>query len=145
MVKNRDEDRFGTPFGVPISDGGWGSSGMVLGVAMENYILHSAFPDIVDPDATINGFNYVMGRHPGSSMSLVSGIGMHTKTNAYGINRADFSFIPGGIVPGPIVVNPDFPEMKEQWPYHWFDSEYVIPEGPMFIYVANAMEELTTE
>ena len=145
MVENQDDNSFGTPFGVPISDGGWGSSGIVLGVAMQNYILHSAFPDIVEPDATINGFNYVMGRHPGSSTSLVSGIGTHTKTKAYGINRADFSFIPGGVVPGPIIVNPDFPEMKEEWPYHWFDSEYVIPEGPMFIYVANAMDELTSE
>jgi len=145
MVESREENRFGNPFGVPISDGGWGSSGIVLGAAMQNYILHTTFPDLVEPDATINGFNYLLGRHPGSGMSLVSGIGTHTKTNAYGINRADFSFIPGGIVPGPIIVNPDFPEMKEQWPYHWFDSEYVIPEGALYIYVANAMDELTSE
>lgn len=145
MAQNVEENRFGNPFGVPISDGSWGSTGIVLGVAMQNYILHSAFPDVVEPDATINGFNYVVGRHPGSSTSLVSGIGTHTKTKAYGVNRADFSFIPGGIVPGPIVVNPDFPEMKEQWPYHWFDSEYVIPEGALYIYLANAMDELTSE
>ncbi len=143
MVETQEENRFGNPFGVPISEGGWGSSGIVLRTAMQNYILHSAFPDIVEPDATVNGFHYVMGRHPGSSTSLVSGIGTHTKTKAYGINRADFSFIPGGIVPGPIVVNPDFPEMKEEWPYHWFDSEYVIPEGALYIYVANAMDEIT--
>jgi hypothetical protein len=42
-------------------------------------------------------------------------------------------------------VNPDFPEMKENWPYHWFDSEYVIPEGALYIYLANAMDELTDE
>ena len=144
MVQNRDENRFGNPFGVPISEGGWGSSGIALDVAMQNYILHSAFPNIVKPDVTLNGFEYVLGRHPGSSTSLVSGIGTHTKTNAYGINRADFSFIPGGVVPGPIVVNPDFPEMKEDWPYHWFDSEYVIPEAALFIYVANAVQDLTS-
>lgn len=144
MVESQDANRFGTPFGVPISDGGWGSSGLVLEAAMQNHILHSAFPDIVEPDVTFNGFSYVLGRHPGSNTSLVSGIGTHTKTNAYGINRADFSFIPGGIVPGPIVVNPDFPEMKEDWPYHWFDSEYVIPEAALYIYVANAVDELTS-
>lgn len=145
LAKEGDgEELFDNPFGVPISTGGWGSSGTVLRTAMQNHILYSAFPDLVDPDVTVNGFEYVLGRHPGSSTSLVSGIGTHTKTKAYGVNRADFSFIPGGIVPGPIVVGPDFPEMKEAWPYLWFDSEYVIPEAGLFIYVANAVEDLTS-
>lgn len=45
-----------------------------------------------------------------SSLSFVSGVGARSKQVAYGMNRADFSFIAGGIVPGILMVKPDFPE-----------------------------------
>jgi hypothetical protein len=130
------------PFGVPISMGGWGGSGAVLDFAMRNDILHRAFPDIIGPEYTQRAFDYILGAHPASSVSLVSGIGTHSKTVAYGNNRADYSFIPGGIVPGIVVVQPDFPELKEDWPFLWYESEYVIPEAALFIYVGNAVAKL---
>jgi len=41
----------------------------------------------------------VLGTHPTSDVSLVSGVGARSKTIAYGSNRADYTFIPGGIWP----------------------------------------------
>jgi hypothetical protein len=61
---------------------------------------------------------------------------------AYGHNRADFSFIAGGVVPGVLIVKPDFPENKEDWPYFWGENEYVTDLGADYIYLANAANAL---
>jgi hypothetical protein len=73
---------------------------------------------------------------------MVSGVGARSMTAAYGANRADWSFIPGGIVPGIVIVQPDLPELKEDWPFLWYEGEYVIPLGATFLYVANAADSL---
>jgi endoglucanase len=130
------------PFGVPISTGGWGGSGMALGFAMHTYLLHGAFPEIVGPEYVVRGLGYVLGTHPASSVSMVSGVGTHSMTLGYGNNRADFSFIPGGIVPGIVIVQPDFPELKEDWPFLWFENEYTIGAAALYVYVANAVGSL---
>jgi len=130
------------PFGVPITQGGWGGSGLVLGFAAQAYALHRAFPSIVGPEYTVRALDYVLGTHPVSSVSLVSGVGAHSMTVAYGHNRADFSFIAGGVAPGVVIVRPDFPELKEDWPFLWFENEYVVPEAAQLVYVGNAVESL---
>ncbi|HXE81546.1 MAG TPA: glycoside hydrolase family 9 protein [Vicinamibacterales bacterium] len=130
------------PFGVPIAAGGWGGSGAVLGFAIRNYMLHKAFPSLVGPGYTLRALDFIFGTHPASDVSLVSGIGAHSKTIAYGMNRADYSFIPGGVVPGIVIVRPDLPELKEDWPFLWFESEYVITPAAAFIYAANAADDL---
>jgi hypothetical protein len=73
---------------------------------------------------------------------MVSGVGARSKTVAYGSNRADYSFIPGGVVPGVVIVPPDFPELKEDWPFLWYEGEYVIPEAALWVYAANAAHAL---
>jgi endoglucanase len=65
------------------------------------------------------------------------------KLIAYGSNRADYSFIPGGVIPGVIIVRPDFPELKDQWPFLWFENEYVVNTVTTFIVAANAADALT--
>ncbi|HET8655683.1 MAG TPA: glycoside hydrolase family 9 protein, partial [Longimicrobiaceae bacterium] len=130
------------PFGVPISGGGWGGSGLALRFAMDGYILHRAFPRIIGPEYTLRGLDYVLGTHPASDVSMVSGVGARSKTIAYGSNRADFTFIPGGIVPGVVIVKPDYPELKEDWPFLWYEGEYVVGQAPLLIYVANAANSL---
>ena len=130
------------PFGVPVTAGGWGGSGAVLGFAMLTWELHRAFPDLVGPEYTVRGLDYVLGTHPVSSVSLVSGVGARSLTVAYGHNRADFSFIPGGVAPGIVIVRPDFPELKEDWPFLWFENEYVIGEAALLVYVGNAVQSL---
>jgi len=42
----------------------------------------------------------------------VSGVGTRSKRVAYGNNRADYAFIAGGVVPGVLVLKPDFPEKQ---------------------------------
>ncbi len=130
------------PYGVPISRGGWAGSGGVIRYAVTNYYLHKAFPEIVFPEDVYRGLNYVFGCHPGSDISFVSGVGTESKQVAYGFNRADFSFIAGGIVPGVLILPPDFPENKEDWPFLWGENEYVITLGASYIFAVNAANSL---
>jgi hypothetical protein len=137
-------DRFAkqNPFGVPIGTGGWAGSGQVIGFAMTNYILYKAFPEIIDAEDVFRGLNFIYGCHPGSDISLVSAVGTQSKEVAYGNNRADFSFIAGGIVPGVLILPPDFPENKEDWPFLWGENEYVINLGASYIFLVNAVNEM---
>ncbi len=130
------------PFGVPISTRGWAGAGWVIRFAITNYILHKAFPQIIDPEYTFKGLNYIYGCHPASNISFVSGVGTHSKKVAYGNNRADYSFIAGGIVPGVLIIKPDFPENKEDWPFLWAENEYVISIGASYIFLVNAVSDL---
>ncbi len=41
-----------------------------------------------------------------------------------------------------MVVRPDFPELKDDWPFLWYEGEYVINVGALLIYVANAADAL---
>jgi endoglucanase len=61
------------------------------------------------------------------------------------MNRADFSFIAGGIVPGVLMLDPDFPENMEDWPFLWGENECVITVGGSYIYLANAVQALLHE
>jgi endoglucanase len=140
-------DRLGTisednPFGIRMRRGGWGGAGGAIGFGMTNYILYKAFPQIIDPENVFAGLNFVYGCHPGSNISFVSGVGTHSKRVAYGNNRADYSFIAGGIVPGILIIKPDFPENKEDWPFLWGENEYVISLGSSYVYLVNAVNEL---
>jgi endoglucanase len=130
------------PYGVPVTTGGWAGSGAVLEYGLTTYALHQAFPEIVEPDAVFRSLAYLLGNHPGSDISFVSGVGTRSKEVAYGNNRADFSFIAGGVVPGVLIVKPDFPENHEDWPFFWGENEYVIPEGSAFIELVNAADAL---
>jgi endoglucanase len=130
------------PFGVPVTRGGWAGNGAVVGFALSNYYLHRAFPDLYTKDATIRGLDYLYGTHPGSNISFVSGVGTHSKTVAYGSNRADFSFIAGGVVPGVLILKPDFPENKEDWPFLWGENEYVVNLGSSYMLLVHAANEL---
>lgn len=132
------------PFGVPISTGGWGGNGFVVNLANTGYLLHKAFPDIVGPEFTLRGLEYLTGRHPGSAVSFVSGVGADSKMVAYGSNRADFSFVAGGVVPGILIIKPDFPENKEDWPFLWGENEYVIGLAVSYMYLVHAAHELVS-
>ncbi|WP_199898052.1 hypothetical protein [Marinilabilia salmonicolor] len=105
-------------------------------------MAHKAYPQIIEPEHVYRGLNYLFGCHPYSNISFVSAVGTKSKKVAYGSNRADFSFIAGGIVPGVLILNPDFPENKEDWPFFWGENEYIIDIGASYIYLANAVNEL---
>ncbi|WP_374012959.1 glycoside hydrolase family 9 protein [Pseudoxanthomonas koreensis] len=130
------------PYGVLITRGGWAGNGAVVGMATTNYHLHKAFPDLFDIEPTLQGLNYLYGTHPDSNISFVSAVGARSKQVAYGMNRADFSFIAGGVVPGVLVLKPDFPENKEDWPFFWGQNEYVINLGASYIFLVHAAQDL---
>ncbi len=130
------------PFGVPITTRGWAGNGQVIRWATTNYLLHKAFPDLIDAEAALRGLNYIYGCHPGSDISFVSGVGVHSKQIAYGSNRADFTYIAGGVVPGVLILAPDFPENKEDWPFLWGENEYVVDVGADYIYLVHAAMDL---
>jgi hypothetical protein len=130
------------PYGVPISTGGWAGNGGVMGFAATNYHLHRAYPDVIGPDDVLRGLHYILGRHPSSNVSFVSGVGVRSKTTAYGSNRADFSFIAGGVVPGVLILKPDFPEHMEDWPFLWGENEYVVDTCAQYIFLAQAARDL---
>ena len=132
------------PYRVPITTGGWAGNGFVVNFALTNYVLHEAFPQIIPEQWVFAGLNYIYGCHPGSNISFVSDVGTVSKKVAYGNNRADFTFIAGGVVPGDLILKPDFPENKEDWPFLWGENEYVITLGASYIYLANAANALLT-
>ena len=132
----------GNPYGVFISPAGWAGNGAIIHMAVVNYFLYKAFPQIIDKESVYSGLNYIYGTHPDSDISFVSAVGASSKRVAYGNNRADFTFIPGGIVPGVLLLNPDFPENKEDWPFLWGENEYVVNLGASYIYLVNAVNDL---
>lgn len=45
-------------------------------------------------------------------------------------------------MPGVLILNPDFPENKEDWPYLCGENEYVVNLGASYIYLVNAINDL---
>ncbi len=142
-----DSDKLATanPYGVPVTEGGWAGDGTVVTYGLTAAALHKAYPDIVDDGAVYRALAYLYGTHPGSNVSFVSDVGTVSKEIAYGNNRADFTFIAGGIVPGVLILKPDFPENKEDWPFFWGENEYVINLGPEYIGLVNAADTLAKD
>jgi hypothetical protein len=130
------------PYGVPIGTRGWAGNSQVIGWATTNYFLHKAYPDLVGKELVTRGLDYVFGTHPAHNYSFVSAVGNRSKHVAYGNNRADFTFIAGGVVPGVLVLKPDYPENMDDWPFLWGENEYVIDIGASYIFLANAAQEL---
>ena len=138
-----DLDAFkGNPYGVPIGTGGWAGNGEIVNWATTNYYLHKAYPELVGTEYVTRGLDYLFGTHPYHNYSFVSAVGNRSKHLAYGSNRADFTFIAGGIVPGVLVLKPDFPENMDDWPFLWGENEYVIGLAPSYIFLANAAQEV---
>ena len=92
--------------------------------------MHKAYPDKFGRENLLRVLNYVLGCHPASNTSLVSAVGAKSMTVAYGINLNDWTHIPGGGVSGPSLIRPDFPELKEPFPFLWQQAEYVLTGPP---------------
>ena len=130
------------PYGVPMIFRGWGGNTLVVNWAITNYYLTKSFPEIISSEYTFKALDYIFGCHPYSNISFVSAVGTHSKKVAYGNNRADFTFIAGGVVPGLLMLKPDFLENKEDWPFFWGENEYVIDIGSAYIFLSNAALDL---
>ena len=128
-----------TPYGVPYRPSIWGAGWDIQRFGFEYYFLTNAYPDIFPKETVYNALNFVLGCHPGSNTtSFASGVGARSATVAYGLNRADWSYIPGGVVSGTALIRPNFPELLE-FPFLWQQTEYVLGGGSshyMFLVLA---------
>jgi endoglucanase len=140
-----DKQLDATPFGVPPSLGTWGGSGAVIDMAIRMYFLRKAFPDLVSPEYTLRAVNYILGTHPVSSTSYVAGVGTVSKTKTYSNNRGDNFYIPGAVIPGYIIIKPDFPECIDDFGFLWFEDEAVVAGSASWVLAGNAADAITNE
>lgn len=135
-----------TPYGVKLDMGLWGRGWSLQQQGVAHYFLHKAFPEVFGKEYLLNVLHYVLGANPGSNnQSYASGVGARSKTSAYGLNRMEYSYVPGGVTVGTALVAPDFPEYK-QFPYLWQQSEYVLGGGASnFMFLALAADHLLNE
>jgi len=128
-----------TPYGVPYRPSIWGAGWDIQRFGYEYYFLASAYPDILPPDPVYDALHFILGRHPGSNTaSFASGVGAVSATTAYGTTRADWSYVPGGVISGTAIIRPDLPELLV-FPYLWQQTEYVLGGGSshyMFLVLA---------
>jgi hypothetical protein len=130
------------PYGVQITEGGWAGNGQIMQDGLLDYWTHKMFPDLSDGSLAFTALDYLHGTHPGSDISFVSAVGTRSKEVAYGSNRADFSYIAGGVVPGALIIKPDLPENSEDWPFFWGQNEYVANMSPLYVQLVHAAQDL---
>jgi hypothetical protein len=143
LFANVAEEQKENPYGVPYRPRIWGAGWEIQELAVKELFLYLGFPRLFPADYTFNALNFVLGCHPGeNTSSFVSGVGVHSLTVAYGANRDEWSYIPGGVASGTALIRPDLPELKV-WPYFWQQTEYVMGGGAAdFILLAMAADRL---
>jgi len=142
---NLDQSLAENPYGVPWNPRVWGIGWNIQRYAIEQYYLNRELPEMFDRENVLRVVNYVLGCHPGSNTSLVSGVGAHSLTVAYGFNMHWWSYIPGGMASGTALIRPDFPELKEPFPFLWQQTEYVMPGAASYIFCVMAADKLLNE
>ncbi|PTY07783.1 glycoside hydrolase [Opitutaceae bacterium EW11] len=130
-----------TPYGVPYEPEIWGAGWKIQRFGVNQYFLHTAFPEVFPDTYMLHALNFILGCHPGSNTaSFVSGVGAKSMIPGYGFNRADGSYLPGGSGSGTALIRPDFPELLE-WPYLWQQTEYVLGTGTTdYLFLALAAQ-----
>lgn len=138
-----DELEKETPYGLVYKPNIWGAGWGIQSFGVRQYYFHTSYPDIFPRKYMLNALNFILGVHPGvNTSSFASGVGSRSLTQAYGINRGEFSFIPGGIGSGTALIRPDFPELLE-WPFLWQQTEYVLGGGTTdYIFLVLAADQL---
>ena len=132
-----------TPYGIPYRPHIWGAGWDIQRLGFQYYFLLKTFPEVFSADFIYNSLNFILGCHPGSNTaSFASGVGTKSATVAYGVNRADWSYIPGGVVSGTALIRPDFPELLE-FPFLWQQTEYVMGGGSThYMFLVLAVQKL---
>lgn len=140
MIQEQQKEN---PYGVPYKPHIWGAGWGIQSFGVSQLFLHIGFPHLFSNEYAFNALNFVLGCHPGeNTASFVSGVGVNSLTVAYGINRDEWSFIPGGVGSGTALIRPNLPELKI-WPYLWQQTEYVMGGGTAdFLLLAIAADYL---
>ncbi|MGD8779149.1 MAG: glycoside hydrolase family 9 protein [Ignavibacteria bacterium] len=115
-------------------------------IAYRQYFLYKYWPDLYPAEYMFSIVNYLLGCRPGNTTnSLVSGVGVNSPTIAYGTNRADWSYIPGGTFWNAVnLVSPDFAEDKV-WPFLWQEREYIITTPCYYMFSVLAADKILNE
>lgn len=139
MAALKQESKTDSPYGVPYRPNIWGAGWTIQRFGVDQYFIYKGWPEHGSKDLFLNALNFVLGVHPGeNTASFVSGVGSQSLLVAYGVNRADWSYVPGGVASGTALIRPDLPELKI-WPFLWQQTEYVIGGGAtnyMFLVLA---------
>src|SRR3972149_661749 len=137
------EQQKDNPYGVPYKPRIWGAGWEIQSFGVNQLFLYLGFPEIITSEYAFNALSFVLGCHPGeNTASFVSGVGVNSLTVAYGANRDEWSYIPGGVASGTALIRPDLPELKV-WPYFWQQTEYVMGGGATdFMVLAMAADHL---
>lgn len=139
-----EKDMTENPFGVPYRPRIWGDGWTIQSLGVRHYFLVTGFPSVFKPDLIFNALQFMLGCHPGmNTASFASGVGSKSLLQAYGVNRADLSYIPGGVASGTALIRPDFPELKDNWSFLWQQTEYVLGGGGTnFMFLVLATDQL---
>jgi len=135
-----------TPYGVPYRPSIWGAGWDIQSFGYRHYFLAKEYPDIFNAAPVFDALNFILGRHPGSNQaSFAGGVGAQSTTVGYGLNRADWTYIPGGTVSGTALIRPDFPELLV-FPYLWQQVEYVLGGGSShYMFLVLAAKDLLSQ
>ncbi len=139
-----DEYEAKTPYGVTDERGNFSSgSWEPQQLGYQYCFLNASYPDIFGPDYIYNAMQYLLGMHPGNNQSsFVTGVGAQTMKAAYGVNRADWSYVPGGVSPGTNLIRPDLPELLD-FPFLWQEGEYCLGgHASWFMYMTLTADKI---
>lgn len=133
-----------TPYGVPYRPHIWGAGWDIQNFGFQHYFLTKTYPELFDSAPMFSALNFVLGCHPGSNQaSFASGVGATSATVGYGLNRSDWSYIPGGVISGTALIRPDFPELLT-FPFLWQQTEYVLGGGSShYMFLVLAAQQMT--
>ena len=142
----RERAKTESPYGVPYKPNIWGAGWNIQEFGVKQYFFHKSWSQLTGTDSYVNALNFILGVHPGeNTQSFASGVGANSATVAYGVNRADWSYIPGGVISGTALIRPDLPELKI-WPFFWQQTEYVMGGGEAnYMFLALAVDQLNTK
>lgn len=134
-----------TPYGVPYRPAIWGAGWDIQNFGFQHYYLVSAYPELFSANPVYDALSFILGCHPGTNQaSFASGVGAQSATVGYGLNRADWSYIPGGVVSGTALIRPDFPELLT-FPFLWQQVEYVLGGGSShYMFLVLAAQQLSS-
>jgi hypothetical protein len=147
LSKKLNERMKENPFGIPYEPRIWGAGWIIQNIGVRQYFLVKGFPGVFNPELIFNAMQFVLGCHPGmNTASFASGVGEKSLLQAYGVNREDLSYIPGGVASGTALIRPDYPELKDNWSFLWQQSEYVLGGGGTnFMFLVMATDQLLKE
>ena len=136
-----EKDLAWSPYGVTGGFAVWGNGWDVLDLGSDLYYFAKHLPQVFEPELQVATVAYVLGHHPGSAVSYVSGLGRRSATVAFGFNRSEYSYIPGGVVSGASFLRPRYIEYRDS-PWDWYITEYVMNGAAAYVFDVLAADAL---